>query len=174
MSMSICGPIHDPFVEFPDLETGCCYGSIMGPDRCTCWEPVYDIEQSDPNLFDAPEPRAEPCADCAFRSDSPESRGDERYQSYEFTPTQPFYCHQGMRRIVAYRHPSGAKVAAAVQDRWSPPERDGIVYKANGMAGDICAGWWSRARRTPEALPVALAILNASQSAVPMEDGDGD
>lgn len=142
----VCGPVHDPIVEFPDLGW-CCMGSaVRGPDGCTCWEAVYDVAQAKPNRFDTTEPRGEMCGDCAFRSDSPERQGDERYRSYEFHPYRPFFCHQGMRRIVYYRHASGIAVPAAVDDRWDPTEIDGTVYKANGMAADICAGWWRRAR----------------------------
>lgn len=141
MSTILCGADH-PLIDFPDAgEGGCCMGAaVYGPDRCTCWEPVYDQEQHEV-VQSEPIPRSKPCDDCAFRSDSPESNGDDRYEPYEFTPKQAFFCHGGMRRIVAYRHPTGVSVPADTEDRWKPPQIGNVVFKASGEPAEICAGW---------------------------------
>jgi hypothetical protein len=158
----LCGV--DGSIEFPDLgeaSYGCCWGTaIRGPEHCTCWEPEYDLEQLPISDADSPMPmpRAEMCGDCAFRPDSPERNGDEGYENNggldDLTELvdkgQPFYCHQGMRRIVRWRHPSGA-AADDHPGNYAPPmatiANAQIPFKADGTPGDICAGWWARSER---------------------------
>lgn len=26
--------------------TGCCWGDVLDPDGCTCWVPIFDLEQT--------------------------------------------------------------------------------------------------------------------------------
>lgn len=142
----------------------CCYGSAEdGPSACTCWEPVYDLEQAPPaptvamggdmplDSYDI-RTRAEMCADCAFRPDSPERQGDDRYNHAsddELRELDHFWCHQGMRKPVAYRHPYGITLTAD-HDAYDPPQRTvgniRVPFKADGTPGDRCAGFdaWKR------------------------------
>ncbi len=130
----------------------CCYGAaINGPHDCTCWEPVHDTEQHPP-LRGKPATRAKMCNDCAFRPDSPERQGDERYGGDTVDldgmvwSGEPFYCHQGMRRIVIWRHPVGTKVDAGPDHYYDPPDDTLWPHKADGTPADICAGWAARRR----------------------------
>lgn len=141
-----------PDEEVPASGLLCCWGAtIYGPDRCTCWEPVYDVEQTVP---------AEPatrggciaadtlCGDCAFRPGSPE-RADEwsREHLYRLADTgEPFWCHRGMRRPLRYQHPDG-RVASGSPDDWQPLTLNGVPYQADGTPGLLCAGWSKRNRR---------------------------
>lgn len=142
--------------DLPDAGEGaCCVGSAMGgPNDCTCWEEVYDLDQA-PVDADSPagvQPRL--CVDCAYRPDSPDRRGEEHVTGdQELLETlvetaTPFWCHQGIRRVVALRHvrtgtlfaPEDGSFAAA----YRPPQRAGRPYKADGSCGDLCAGWTAR------------------------------
>lgn len=142
----------------------CCYGAVEdGPSGCTCWTPVYDRDQATPDPTVAPKVR-EQCDDCAFRSDSPERTGDDRYVSTDDVPVgQPFWCHRGMRKPVAWRHPAGI-VVEVDGDFYEPPQRRvgrlGVPYKADGSPGDICAGWAARNRE--DAVFVAALLTEAS------------
>jgi hypothetical protein len=129
---------------------GCCAGdAIQGPEYCTCWEPVYEAVQARP----VPDPdgvvaRDGLCGDCAFRPGSPERAEDyTRETLFRLADTgRPFYCHDGMRRPVLYRHPDGREVAGDTAD-WQPPIVDGIPYRLDGRPGMLCAGWAARAGR---------------------------
>lgn len=147
----INGPLHA--VELPEVEGGCCcYGAaVYGAQRCTCWEPVHDLDQAEP-VPAAPATRATACTDCAYRPDSPERNGAKGYAGDAETLEEiveagkPFYCHQGIRRAVRLRHPAGLEVdnhAAAYQ----PPIVDGVPYRADGTPADVCAGWAARAAK---------------------------
>jgi MoaA/NifB/PqqE/SkfB family radical SAM enzyme len=66
-----------------------------------------------------------------------------------------FWCHQGIRRVVEYRHPDGRvypvpPLAAGVDGAYEPPIIDGRPYKADGTPADVCAGWWARFERRDE------------------------
>jgi len=87
--VNLCGlSVPIPF-DLPDVGEGaCCLGAAgMGPERCTCWQPVYDLDQTDPDptavkLLAAgvqPVTRSAPCHDCAYRPGSPERRGEDGY-----------------------------------------------------------------------------------------------
>lgn len=123
--------------EWTDDDTAapCCWGSVDAPDGCTCWEPVYDLDQQP----DAPGPRRTRdvrCEDCAYRPGSPEHGTGE----LPGPKSRPFYCHQGMRRVAAFRHPDGRELPAGPGD-YAPPVRDGLPRKADGTPADRCAGW---------------------------------
>jgi hypothetical protein len=138
----------DRIFDLPETgDVPCCYGvAVYGARRCTCWVEEYSVEQSPPQ--DGPAAvRATMCDDCAFRCTSPERLGDERYEhseegealglAYQETP---FVCHQGMRKLVRLRHPSGAVVEVGV-DAYDPPTGPGVAWKADGTPADVCAGY---------------------------------
>ncbi len=130
----------------------CCMGSAeYGFDRCTCWEPVYDLEQTEPNMASIELvgilTRTEMCGDCAFRPDSPERQGDGRYSHAdddELRSLNHFWCHQGIRKPIAWRHPAGITVDCDT-DGYDPPLRtigaETVPFKADGTPGDRCAGF---------------------------------
>ncbi len=129
----------------------CCGGAAMfGVDRCTCWEPIYDLEQQ-PLANDGQPPdeiptRAKCCHDCAYRHGSPEREaGDGEWlaELAESDGRREFWCHQGVRRVVAFRHPDGRVLPAGEGDYrppQGPPERP-VIWKADGTVGERCAGW---------------------------------
>lgn len=118
-----------------------------GPNGCTCWEPIFDSEQlpvqEGPMVM-----RPKCCHDCAYRVGSPE-RADEGF--YEFgglheiavSPRSVFTCHQGVRRVVGWRHPVLGELPPDVvgQGDYRPPVGDGRVWLADGRPGELCAGW---------------------------------
>lgn len=128
----------------------CCEGSASrGLHACTCWQPVYEQEQA------APVPptsaadlavRDRGCTDCAFHADSPERStpwGEESLFRLADNGT-PFWCHDGMRRPLRWKHPAGPVIDGSPHD-WQPPMRGGIPYRADGRPGLLCAGWATRA-----------------------------
>lgn len=135
---------------------GCCYGSINGPEYCTCWEPVYNLEQLEPvaQVTRAECPvRSELCGDCAYRRDSPERTGDDYVEEnlLELAGSDNvFFCHTGMRRPIAYVHPDGRRLEIPDETRfhnYQPVQIDGVPYKADGTPGEICGGWAKLDRR---------------------------
>lgn len=150
MSNIICG-IDEPRPDFPDLNLGCCYGATMR-NTCTCWRPVYDAPgQADPIDGMTPTVRPGMCGDCAYRPGSPEKAGDPEHRGDASelerlaAAGEPFYCHDGMRRIVRWVHPSGAEVPGHPAD-YAPPIAGSVPYRANGAPGYLCAGWNARRR----------------------------
>jgi hypothetical protein len=97
---------------------------------------VFDTEQQPAKTGEAHQ-RTKCCADCAFRAGSPE-RADEMVDDIVFGG-RVFACHKGMRRVVAWVHPSGARVDAEPGD-YQPLIVDGVVYRANGAPAAKCAG----------------------------------
>ncbi len=91
------------------------------------------------------------CHDCAFRPGSPERQGDERYHGSDGKldelawSGEPFYCHQGLRRVVAWRHPADVEVPAGPDD-YDPPVGLTMPYQADGTPAEVCAGWAARRR----------------------------
>jgi hypothetical protein len=157
--MTLCGsrgPL--PFLTAEDLALAedptwvpCCWGSSLGwdPSDCTCWTPVYDLDQVEPDpgtiaLLEAgiePVTRTKRCHDCAFRPDSPErARGEE----LEGLPN--FWCHQGIRRPTAYRHPDGRVRPFDDSADYQPPIVAGVPWRADGTPAERCAGH-AQARR---------------------------
>lgn len=145
--MSMC--LDDP--DLPDVGGGCCVGAdVYGPGRCTCWVTVHDLEQADPVPGPA-EIRAGMCSDCAYRPGSPEkvvdpavSGNPDVLEALAESGT-PFYCHDGIRRVITRRHPAGAALPGHPA-AYDPPVRDGIPYRADGRPGLLCAGWDARRR----------------------------
>lgn len=133
--------------NLPDLGEVCCMGvAVYGPSRCTCWLPIFDVDQVPPRVGLASERRATMCGDCAFRGDSPERQGDPRFQHSGdgeleelVSSTADFACHQGMRRRLALVHPSGARVECG-PGAYAPTIVNGVAFKADGSPADRCAG----------------------------------
>lgn len=119
-----------------------------GPQACICWTPVY-AEPQEPPVPAEPVARAQACADCAYRPDSPERNNRQGVSGDTYAllslvhEGQPFYCHQGIRQPVALVHPSGAHVRASKAE-YDPPIIDRVPYKADGTPANICAGWSAR------------------------------
>jgi hypothetical protein len=128
----------------------CCPGARVTPLDCTCWTPVYDLEQQPPAPGTPPVAgTARMCGDCAYRPRSPERQGDPGVKGDAAALDQlaaggtPFWCHQGMRRPVRWVHPSGAELPGSPAD-YRPPVAGGIPRKADGTPGDLCRGWLLR------------------------------
>lgn len=150
----VCG-VDEPRPEFPDLglTEPCCYGVANGTaDNCSCWRPVYDGDQTDRLTFDAPVVRPDGmCGDCAYRPGSPEKSGDPHHrgdpQELEMLAEsgRPFFCHDGMRRIVKWVHPTGAEVPGHPAD-YAPPISGDLPHRTDGTPAYLCAGWDARRR----------------------------
>lgn len=146
----------------------CCLGACQdGPMGCTCWEPEYDFDQTAPTAAE-PATRLIMCSTCAYRPTSPERRGDPNYElSDDELPTGevPFWCHQGMRKPLRWRHPLGITVEAT-GDYYDPPMilagHQPVPYKADGTPGDRCAGWAAARRRLSCAADELLAEAQAA------------
>lgn len=126
----------------------CCTGASMGgPRSCTCWTQVYDIEQADPKIeTTVVETRETCCDDCAYRNGSPEREREYTDELVDIAGDgSRFFCHKGMRRVVAWRHPNGRELPAGAGD-YAPPVVDGVAYRADGTPADLCAGWAAHRR----------------------------
>jgi hypothetical protein len=145
--VSICRPEHE---DFPDLGIVCCYGvAIYGPHACTCWEAVYSANQTPPTIG-MPSTRRLMCEDCAYRPGSPEKRDDPMYRGDATelemaAETGRFFCHQGLRRVEKWVHPSGTEHVAP-PGGYDPPVVDSVPYRADGTPEELCAGWDARRR----------------------------
>lgn len=151
--MSCILGIDESQPDFPDLGLTCCYGvAAAGPHACTCWRPVYDhTEQTNPDETAQSTVRPRMCGDCAYRPGSPEKTGDPQHRG-DATELEilaesgsPFYCHDGMRRIVRWCHPSGAELPGHPAD-YAPPMVGATPYRTDGKPGLLCAGWDARRR----------------------------
>lgn len=145
MNEFICGVGGElPYLTAEDVaaDAWCCMGSVNdGPHGCTCWSPIFDLEQADPVAAE-PSTRAKRCVDCAFRPDSPErARGDD------LEGLANFWCHQGIRRPVAFRHPDGRVRPVNDSSDYQPPILGNVPYKADGTPADRCAGHAQAMRR---------------------------
>jgi hypothetical protein len=151
----VCVPpaVRESLLTDPEQYGDCCIGAaVYGIGRCTCWEPVFDLAQQpllNGGAAPAPEDiavRAKCCADCAYRNDSAE-RGDldgtAELLDVAHSERREFWCHQGVARVVALRHPDGRELPAGEGDYRPPvgPAERPIVWKADGTPGERCAGW---------------------------------
>lgn len=156
--MFACHGAQLPFLNDDDYDEDqygyCCAGAAMrGPGACTCWEPVYDLQQRE---LDPAEPTARTamCADCAYRPDSPEMNGSEHHEGdpemllrIARTREGRFFCHQGIRRPKEWRHPDGrVRTHEGAAADYRPPMVGNVPYRANGAPAEICAGWAAHAR----------------------------
>lgn len=135
----------------PDAEEiGCCFGEIHGGVRgCSCWVAEYDTEQAPPRTADPLEVRAGGrCGDCAYRRDSPEN--EQPWTAEKLVDLaasgEPFWCHDGMRRPIRWRHPVRGVVEGSPDD-WQPAMVARIPFRADGRPALLCAGWASEGRR---------------------------
>lgn len=144
-------------MDWPDTgDAGlcCCYGSALnGPDRCTCWIPVYDVVQLPPRTEAPSSVMPTMCSTCAFRPGSPERTGNPRAAAdWEHllclvAKGEPFWCHDGLLAPVAFLHPPSGTWHVVDDDlAFHPPiQRDAhdtpTPYRADGRPGDLCAGW---------------------------------
>lgn len=129
----------------------CCEGLISeGQFACTCWVEVHDVDQVDPIPDVIPSVMARPCGDCAYRKDSPERRGhpevrgDDAFLNRIVADGEAFWCHDGMRQVIALAHPTGARLEIPRDVSYEPPIVAGRPYRANGTLGALCAGWSAR------------------------------
>lgn len=151
----ICGGRPGP-ENLPAVGDGsCCFGAAtMGPDDCTCWEPVHDLEQTAPDVDGQQVVRPDGmCGNCAYRPDSPEKNGHPNYRG-DATDLEimaesgrPFYCHDGLRRRVGWLHPpTGTWLPVSIAEDYDPPTRGGVAYRTDGAPAYRCAGWDARRR----------------------------
>jgi hypothetical protein len=113
---------------------------------------VFDLEQQPIRAQLRDDAREKACSDCAYRPDSPErAQGDDLERLVESGDV--FWCHQGIRCVIEYRHPDGRVHIPEFRRDYRPPLQDARPYKADGTPADICAGWWARFdRRDREAM----------------------
>jgi hypothetical protein len=144
--------------DWSDTDGGvpCCMPSAMGgPSDCTCWQPIFDVDQAE--LVPSPGPRrarSEQCHDCAYLAGSRElTDPDDRYTRRQLLDLphgdRPFWCHQGIRRVIAWEHPDG-RVISAAEDDYRPPIRSGRPFQADGSSALVCAGWQQRHDRVTQ------------------------
>ncbi len=135
-----------------DQFRGCCDAEMMrGPAACTCWTPVYDLDQQplQPIGEDGVPARDTLCGDCAYRPGSPERRDPLQAEALMDLPATGgvFFCHDGMRRPKLWRHPDGREVPGDPADYDPPFDQLRRPYRADGHVGAICAGWVACSRR---------------------------
>lgn len=143
--------------ELGSMSWGCCDGAAYrGLDFCTCWEPVYDLEQADP-IPGVPATREKCCFDCAYLQRSPEREQGYDDELVDITRDARFFCHQGMRRVVGWRHPGFEEIdefrsffpdglIPAGDGDYRPPIVGGVAYRADGTTADLCGGWAAHRR----------------------------
>jgi hypothetical protein len=157
----VCGTLLLPD-DIPDAASDkepCCDGRAFdGPRACRCWVEVFDRPQAAVLVTGMPMPRVplRPCEPgpgddgCAYRAASPERTGssghagDADVLDHLAARGQPFFCHNGIRRVVALVHPSGARYEIAHNSDYRPPIAGDVPYRADGRPADICAGWLLR------------------------------
>lgn len=128
-------------------ELPCCMGAaVYGVNRCTCWQPIFDLEQQPLGAQTEPVTRAKCCEDCAYRNGSPERSDDyeeDELLAIAHDDAREFWCHQGVRRVVAFQHPDGRALLAGDGDYRPPigPAERPVVWRADGTVGERCAGW---------------------------------
>lgn len=136
----------------PEGVYGCCWASINSAgDLCSCWIPVFDVEPSEALQEGPAAVLRRSCHDCAYRLGSPEREALEGGPP-EYGRHQPFLCHQGVPRIVAWQHPAGVRVDVdPLTDDYLPTQRGDRAWRADGSPAELCAGWaaTNRIRTTP-------------------------
>lgn len=145
----ISGPTAPPGVEDSEHDI-CCMGAVMrGAAYCTCWDPIFNLEQAAADTSTTPTIRQKCCQDCAYRQGSPErERDDGELDEIVAHPDRTFWCHQGMRKVVAWHHPDGRELPAGPEDDYKPLIVGEVPYLADGTAGERCAGWAALTQHT--------------------------
>ncbi len=129
----------------------CCEGTrTQGATACTCWRIVYDLDQQPLDVGAEPETRERMCVDCAYRPGSPERAGDPSYRAdadelERIAACDRFWCHEGIRKPVRWRHPAGIEIDGH-PGGYDPPIVDCVPYRADGRPAGLCAGWDARRR----------------------------
>jgi hypothetical protein len=124
-------------VDYHERYRWCCYAAANdGPAACTCWEPIFDMEQLPPRIGLEPETRTRQCGDCAYKPDSPERQADP----CALLDLENFWCHRGIRRPTSWQHLDG-RVRPGSEADYQPPIVDGVPYRADGRPAARCAGW---------------------------------
>lgn len=146
----LCGQPRGPHLEGEDLDEGrfgfCCAGAAArGPQSCTCWTPIFDLEQAPPRTELEVETRPKECGDCAYKPGSPEREADP----YALMDLPNFFCHRGIRRPKEWRHPDG-RVRPGDPANYMPPIVAGIPYRADGRPAARCGGWAASQEAEPE------------------------
>lgn len=137
----------------PDGLLCCMEAAQTGGERCTCWEPVLAYRDLDGELTLVEEQaplqagpacaRRLACGDCAYRAGSPEREADGGTLP-DYTSREPFFCHDGMPFVVAWRHPSGQLRTDPIDARkadYHPRISAAAAYRVDGRPGVLCAGW---------------------------------
>ena len=133
----------------------CCWATMHGDwDDCTCWAPIYDTPEQEPLLPGEAAVMPTMCADCAYRPGSPERMGtpDAAADGYDLDDLAiggtRFWCHDGLRRVVAMRHTgTGETVELTGQHHYDPPlDARQRPHRTDGTVASLCAGWDARRR----------------------------
>lgn len=131
--------------EHPDAIPCCDASAYRDMESCTCWRPVFEVDQQPAQPISLGDLIVRPggmCGDCAYRPRSPEREvpfvADELL-SYPAEGT-PFYCHDGIRRPKHWVHPEGHRVEGDPAD-YQPLMVRGVPYRAVGRVALLCAGW---------------------------------
>ena len=153
--MSCLTVLTPPGWQGPADGVPCCWATMHGDwDDCTCWAPIYDPPEQEPLLPGGAEVMPTMCADCAYRPGSPERMGnpDAAADGCDLDDLAiggtRFWCHDGMRRVVAMRHTgTGEAVEITGQHHYDPPlDARQRPHRTNGTVGSLCAGWDARRR----------------------------
>lgn len=151
----------------------CCLGTAVNDwDACTCWQPIYDPPEQARMLRGEVTVMPGMCGDCAYRPGSPERRGspDAAADGHDLDDLaisgERFWCHDGMRRIVAMRHTgTGETIEITGQHHYDPPiDWLGIPHRVDGTPGALCAGWDAR-RRAWAACPIERDLPSLAEVA---------
>jgi hypothetical protein len=131
----------------------CCEASAYRDlESCTCWVPVFDVDQQPARPIGPGDLMVRPggmCSDCAYRPGSPERVVDFTTDQLRSLPAEgtPFYCHDGIRRPAYWVHPEGRRVEGDPAD-YQPLVVRGAPYRADGRVALLCAGWAGIAARS--------------------------
>ncbi len=143
MSRHAFAPWEPELAHTSDEWVPCCYGAIDGPRYCTCWEPIYNLPQCETLVGPSFSSRRRAlCHDCAYRTNSPERRDPSSSDLIEDLAWsgEPFFCHQGMRKVVRWEHPDG-RIHVPTSDDYHPLILDRVPLRADGRAAQLCEGW---------------------------------
>jgi hypothetical protein len=154
----MCGPLMPDGIPDPS-DGACCPGAALnGPRWCTCWRPVHNLTQADPDLDAVVLPQipvrmCQPAGDdegCAYRPGSPERAGAPGHAGDTATLNElvatgrPFWCHAGIRRITRYVHEPTGTVWDPGLAAYDPPVVGNVPYRADGQPAAVCSGWLLR------------------------------
>ena len=142
--------------DFPDVTNGvpCCMGyAANGHRSCTCWEPIYNGEQLPYDGASLPSEGSKCCYDCAYRKGSPERQGEKGYKGDEEylndlpQSSDTFFCHQGARKILKWRHENGTEIEAhpaSYRPEIVTIDGESFPLRLDGSAQNVCAGFCAK------------------------------